>query len=460
MKKLFAIFLLAIVAAGLRAQDPGRADNLFQQGDYAAALRQYRLLHRDYPRTVLYTYRLGRCEQELGMYEEAVQHLTEAGDRYSMRPFWLGRAAYRTYRFELAKEMLEEFLDNNEPSESHYAMAEEELRKAEQGGRFFNRIENIALVDTVSFPLDSLQKYLPELSSDMGNISVENGHFMSTNERGDRRYFSFTDKKTGRELIGKQERLLDDWTETDTLPQTVNQWDYQRFPFLMPDGVTLYYAARSEQGLGGWDLYVTKYNPATNTYLTPEPLGMPFNSFDADLLFLFDETLGQGSFLTNRASAEGQYTLYTFRRAEPYYLKDREEDELRRYVQMLDLPWADASSPVSHGPESLVSPILAELEKDEPEWSLIVSDKTIYTSLSDFANADARKKMEEYLDLSEQIAEEEAELKARRLAYAEAESADDKSALAPAILSLEQDIHRLKRELKMLHHEVLRLELQ
>lgn len=459
MKKLLLIFLLAAAAVGLRAQDPGRADNLFLQGDYATALRHYRLLHRDYPGTVLYTYRLGRCEQELGMYELAVQHLIEAGDRYSMRPFWLARAAYRTYRFDLAKEMFEEFLDSNEPTESHYAAAEDELRKAEQGARFFNRIENIVLVDTVSFPIDSLSAHLPVLSSDMGKIAVENGRFVSTNERGDRRFFSFTDSKSGRTLIGKQERLLDRWTEIDTLPNTVNQWAQQQYPFLMPDGVTLYFSARSEQGLGGWDIYVTKYNPSTNTYLTPEPLGMPFNSFDDDLLFLYDEALGQGCFLTDRASADGLFTLYSFRREEPYFLREREDDYLRSYVQLSDVPWADAASPALPGYETLVSPVLAELAKPAPEWELIVNDSIVYTALSDFRNADARLKMEEYLDLSRQIAEEEADLQARRLLYAQAESTDEKATLAPLILSLEQDVHRLKRELQELHYETLRLEL-
>lgn len=461
MRKLVYIFFLALSAVSLFAQDPGRADNLFQQGDYAAALRQYRLLHRDYPGTVLYTYRLGRCEQELGMYEEAVQHLTEAGDRYSMRPFWLGRAAYMSYRFALAKEMLEEFLDNNDPSESHYAMAEDDLRKAEQGVRYFNRIENIAYLDTASFPLDSFAHYLPKLSSDMGNISVENGRFVTTNERGDRRYFSFTDEKTGRRLIGKQERLLDAWTDVDTLPQMVNQWEKQEYPFLMPDGVTLYFTAYSEQGLGGWDIYVTKYNPATNTYLTPEALGMPFNSFADDMLYLFDETAGRGYFLTNRASREGKYTLYTFVKQEPRYLRDSSETYLRQYVQLQQLPEATAGAGAAvHQQESLSSPIVAELTVEAPEWTLIVNDSTVYTSLSDFRSADAKTAMEEYLDLQEQISEEEDDLNARRLAYANAETAAEKETLAPLILSVEQDVRRLKIEAKALRNEVIRLEQQ
>lgn len=461
MKKLLFILLLTLAAVNLCAQDPGRADNLFSQGDYVAALRQYRLLHRDYPGTVLYTYRLGRCEQDLGMYEEAVQHLTEAGDRYSMRPFWLARAAYPTYRFQLAKEMLEEFLEMNEPTESHYAAAEDDLRKAEQGLRFFNRVENIAYLDTLSFALDSLASHLPALSPDMGTVRLEDGRFICTNQRGDRRYFSFTDERTGHRLIGRQERLLDDWTAIDTLPASVNQFDRQEYPFLMPDGVTLYYAAQSAQGLGGWDIYVTKYNPATNTYLTPELLGMPFNSFADDAMYLFDESAGKGYFLTNRASATGKYTLYTFVREEPRYLRDSSEAYLRDYVQLKKLPAASSHKPAAaSSPDRLTSPVLEELAVAEPEWTLVVSDSAVYTSLADFRNEEARTKMEEYLDLQEQISEEEADLRQKRTAYSNAESAAERETLAPLILMVENDVRRLKIEAAALRLEVLRLEHQ
>lgn len=442
------------------AQDPGRADSYFQQGDYASALRHYRLLHRDYPGTVLYTYRLGRCEQELGLYEEAVQHLLEAGDRYSMRPYWLAMAAYPCYRFELAKEMFSSFLDNNSPDESHYAAAEEGLRKAEQGARFFHRVENIAFLDTVSFPLDSLSAHLPKLSADMGSVSYAGGRFVCTNERGDRRYFSFTDEVSGRRLIGRQERLLDEWTAVDTLPASVNQFAEQDFPLLMPDGMTLYFAARSDQGLGGWDLYVTRYNAATDSYLVPELLGMPFNSFADDALYLFDETQQKGYLLSNRASADGFYTLYSFVPQEPRYLRDSTEDYLRDYVQLRILPKADAGVLPVRKESDLSSPVLAELAKVEPDWTLVINDSTVYTSLEDFVMPEAREKLQEYLDLLDQIEEEATDLAAQRLAYKNAESAAERDALKPMILSVENDVRRLRQESHALRMEVLRLEHQ
>ena len=45
----------------------------------------------------------------------------------------------------------------------------------------------------------------------------------------------------------------------------------------MADGVTIYYASDGE-GLGGYDIFVTRYNTNTDTYLVPENVGMPFNS--------------------------------------------------------------------------------------------------------------------------------------------------------------------------------------
>jgi len=49
-------------------------------------------------------------------------------------------------------------------------------------------------------------------------------------------------------------------------------------PFVMSDGLTLYFASTDHQSFGGYDLYVTRYNLATDSYLVPNQLNMPFNS--------------------------------------------------------------------------------------------------------------------------------------------------------------------------------------
>lgn len=64
------------------------------------------------------------------------------------------------------------------------------------------------------------------------------------------------------------------------------------YPYVMPDGVTIYFAAKDYDSLGGYDLFVSRYNMNNDTYLAPERLNMPFNSMYNDYLMVVDEEKG------------------------------------------------------------------------------------------------------------------------------------------------------------------------
>ena len=76
----------------------------------------------------------------------------------------------------------------------------------------------------------------------------------------------------------------------------------QNYPYMLSDGVTLYFASKDTNGLGGYDIYVTRYNTHTNTYTTPENLGFPYNSSANDYLMVIDELQQVGYFATDRFS--------------------------------------------------------------------------------------------------------------------------------------------------------------
>ena len=461
MKKIVQIisfWALFCWALPLQAQDPSKADKLFTNGDYSAAMRLYRQLYKQHPGSALYSYRLGRCEQELGMYEEAVVHLTEAGTRYSLRALWLARAAFPTYRFELANSMYEEWLQSADTTHHQYKKAQAELARTEQMVRYMNRVENIVYLDTISFPSATLFEHLPSISPDMGKIEIQDGMFISTNQRGDRRYIAFTCQKTGRKLIGKQERLLDEWSAIDTLPENINQFKEQDFPILMPDGVTLYFSAKdSSDGMGGWDIYMTKYNPATNTYLMPEMLGMPLNSMADDLFYLYDESAGKGFFITNRTNPN-RLLLCHFQYSEPKYLRDSSETYLREYVQLRTLPrFKGHSSSASHTATVGETDKWAAIEQEEPAWTLILNDSTVYSTFADFRSSEAKEAMHSYLELLHQLAEENERLAQYRAAF-QAASADERTQLTSLILGLEADVRRLYEEAEKARKEVIRKE--
>jgi outer membrane protein OmpA-like peptidoglycan-associated protein len=70
-----------------------------------------------------------------------------------------------------------------------------------------------------------------------------------------------------------------DWSEIRKLSSNVNHpkyWDSQ--PTIASDGLTLYFASDRPGGVGGIDLYVTKKDPKTGIWGTPQNLGPEINT--------------------------------------------------------------------------------------------------------------------------------------------------------------------------------------
>ena len=72
--------------------------------------------------------------------------------------------------------------------------------------------------------------------------------------------------------------MLDVWSLGKPLPGCINASGNANYPYVLSDGVTIYYASDGDGSMGGYDIFVTRYNTNTDTYLVPENVGMPFNS--------------------------------------------------------------------------------------------------------------------------------------------------------------------------------------
>lgn len=94
---------------------------------------------------------------------------------------------------------------------------------------------------------------------------------------------------------------------------TLNTPENERYPILRQDGITLIFARESHDGIGGYDLYLSRRDPETNTYQTPTLLGMPFNSPADDLYLIYDDLRGVGLLASTRYCPKGKVNLYTFR---------------------------------------------------------------------------------------------------------------------------------------------------
>lgn len=427
-------------SSALCAQNPALADELFTQKDYSAARGQYKLLLNTAPKFPLYLYRYARCLQETGATEEAIHYFQLAGEKYALRNFYLGELYSQTYQFAEAIESFEAYLATLDAADERVESIQKQIEYCRQGQRYLRRVEKITVVDSLVFHLDTIDEIIPDVQS--------------------QRPFRYASQLG---LIYSCQRLLNGWSEPDYLPEPVNTDAQQINPCVLADGVTIYFASDREGGLGGYDIYRSRFNTNTNTYLNPENVGFPFNSNADDYFMIIDENEGLGYFATNRGCAADYAIMYTYLlNEEPEYLHDTTPEFMRMAAQMKAYDKVDKAQLNLHAGN-------AQTEEDEfaideqpdnkktVDFVFVINDSTVYTAFSDFKTEEARELYQNVLDSETTISDEIANLDKLRAEYYQADD-ETRKQLAPVILVAEKTIQNLLDEKKSLIKQIRQLE--
>jgi outer membrane protein OmpA-like peptidoglycan-associated protein len=80
----------------------------------------------------------------------------------------------------------------------------------------------------------------------------------------------------------------------------------------MSEGGTLYFASNGHNGLGGLDIYASKY--VSGNWSAPKNLGAPINSASDDFDYILRSDNQSGYFCSNRAGGAGDDDIYSFAR--------------------------------------------------------------------------------------------------------------------------------------------------
>ena len=433
MRKLCVFILILLASAPLLAQNEAKANDLFQSANYTSALKEYGLLLRRYPSSALFAYRYARCAQELGDYTTAIQYFKKSGNRYDLKHFNLGEIYLTLCYPEEAIASYEAYLATQPSDSERIPYVRTQIHKAEKLQRYLRRVEKVNIIDSVETTIDSILTYCP-LSAEVGSMTyTPDSNIIYTNQRADRRLWATIHDSLS--VIVSSHSLMGQWSHPDTLPQEVNIADKQAYPYVLSDGVTIYFAACDSNGLGGYDIYVTRYNTYTDSYTTPENLGMPFNSTANDYLMLIDEHNNIGYFATDRFSPKGKVRIYSFIPAgQKSYWRGLSQDSLVAYAQ-LRYTWSTERMPSNNNTTSPSNRIATE--DTEKKIFFVLNDSVVYTSVNDFQNPNALKKYQEWEELQKQITNNTKRLEQLRHQYSEADPMGQKK-LTPTILRLEQ----------------------
>ena len=125
---------------------------------------------------------------------------------------------------------------------------------------------------------------------------------------GERLYYSSYGEggSNGRDIFYVNKLPNGSWSKPTMLPATINTEFDEDYPFLHPNGNTLYFSSKGHNSMGGYDVFKTTYNAETQTWTKPENLEFPINSPDDDILFVTDSLEKTAFFSTGRYSPFGK----------------------------------------------------------------------------------------------------------------------------------------------------------
>lgn len=357
------------------------------------------------------------------------------------------RSAFDEYDFDRAAELLDEYDELMSRKKGWEMPGEIELlrERIDLGSNMMTRVESIAVID--SFMVDSaLVIDAIRLSAPAGSIrpasaetaSEVNGTVYFT-ENGRLRLWGMPGADgEGSRLV--QSVLLSDgsWEQPEDIDESLSLGANAAYPFLMTDGVTLYYASDGEGSLGGYDIFVARNNG--DGYLAPQNVGMPYNSPANDYLLAIDETTGAGWWVTDRNAPQGRLTVYVFVPEEVRRNYPADTPGLAALARLDDITATQAPGVDYTSIRDAIASISDHKAAKTEEFRFAMPDGKVYTAMSQFSSPHAALAMEKYLEASRQLDEEFASLEKMRRDFA----AGDTSLRDP-ILRAEKNIESLRR---------------
>lgn len=450
--KLFYSLSIFLISFGLQAQSLDQAKKLYNNGQYAEAKPAFEKLVKVSPNNSSYNQWYGVCCYETGDLDGAQKHLELAAKRKIPEAYrYLGQLYYKIYRFNDAVDMFENYIEFLQKKKKDTAEWEAQLDLAEKAARMMNNTENIQIIDSMVVDKDKfLTAY--RLSEESGSLTPYQSFFNTSdnvesvvymNEKQDKVYYAHP-TEDNRFCLYTQSKLMDKWGDEKQLPMNINSNDDDNYPFVLSDGVTIYYASKGNGSLGGYDLFITRYNTSSDSYLTPEQMGMPFNSPYNDYMMVIDENKGLGWFVTDRFQPEDKVVVYLFIPNEERINVESDDPVVkqnRAMILSIKDSWkeGDDYTALVQLAHTYVSSRKEERKKD---FDFIVTDEVVYYTLNEIKSPEARSHYEKALALRKQINALDQQLEELRANYTKGNAATHEK-LKGTILQAEKKLEEL-----------------
>ncbi|MCM1309556.1 MAG: hypothetical protein NC301_00840 [Bacteroides sp.] len=362
--------------------------------------------------------------------------------------------AFYNYDVDLAREKIADLRANKKHDRNFADSLEARVNRLDE---MIQRVEDVAIIDSLNVPRADFFEYY--------RLSPTSGTLVPPSELGysfraaDETAVYIPEDGTfmiwgGENGLVQTNRLTDGtWEPAVELGDVLNAGGTANYPFLMPDGTTLYYATDGDDSLGGLDLYISVRN--RDGFALPQNMGMPYNSPYDDYMLAIDEFTGAGWFATDRNQLGDSVTIYVFVPSESRVNIDVDADDLAERAQIASL-----TAPLTPSQEALLKKIRkisrrTEIVDNTPDFIFPLTDGRVYTRWSDFRSDRARRLMENYVDALEEFDSDTQRLNELRRTYRPGNQKKDDQ-----ILAFEKKLLKSRETLLKLSNQVIEEELK
>jgi len=329
--------------------------------------------------------------------------------------------------------------------------------------------QQILIIDSIVTDKDQFLSEL-RLSGDNGSlmktrdfIGKESSGYAFVNEMGNKAYFSLPDDSLRQQLF-TSDLLGDSWSNAQPLKGLSEGIIEASYPYMLTDGITFYFAGKGEESIGGYDIFLTRYDSHSGSFLKPENIGMPFNSEANDYMYAIDEYNRIGYFVSDRRQPEGKVCIYIFEPAESRQTYDTSaysEQQMRDLAGITSIAdtWGNgaARNTALARWKAIGSQKKNTTKEIDKTTMLVINDNHTYTSANDFKSKEAATYYQQLVKARRQLAEENHQTEQLRKLYQQASSAD-KQSLKTEILNAEDHLLQLNQQIKALEKQACNAE--
>ena len=304
-----------------------RANELFEKEQYVEATPLYLQILSLHPKESEWNFKYGACLLfNSGNKKEAIRYLkygvnTPGTDQRVF--YFYGRALHLDYQFDSAKKFYQKYQSQRDKPDKRYPV-EREIQMCESGKKLLTTFTDIIVTDKKQINAGNFYE-IYTASQIVGGSIVVNADFQSKLDKkkghiptvhippnAKRIFYSSygEDERTGKDIFMRIRLPNGNWGKAQPVPGGVNSREDEDFPFLHASGNFLYFSSKGHNSMGGYDIFMSPFDPNTNSFGPPENVDFAISSPDDDLFYVVDASFSNAYFASSRSSEQDMLHVY------------------------------------------------------------------------------------------------------------------------------------------------------